>query len=489
MKPASSEAGFQCGWFRAQPVISPRVCATMGRTRRSGDGGERTHASWRITWIIGEGINVPPCKGAQRPMVRYHRKVQDAEWDEMERRLVSQEAGALAALIPRKLVETAMGTGSDHPLARLFLEPSARSVVLTSRALARIAEWLKTPAGIPHQPWWDAKIKLLPGDDAAGTLAEMRAFGALLPTPDTIGDGLDVRPYSAKGKAPDFRIGHDDDAVFVEVCCARMNDDERDRLEDLDAREASMSAKARDAAVEALGTEPGSTVRAIANAEWDSETANPKLQRHQVTVDAIRQDNGRPLFLTTSVRVIRPHGAPKPEGDTHTIASRLAGKKIPGQVPSGKAGILWMDLCDPDWAMSVDNTRPAELMWKGLSLATTRGIWHAFYGEKDKTPMMERSAISFADGGHSSSRQVFDGRFRTAEQRCWSIAVLRCTDGIVLFEHPNPEVRIPFSILRELVGIEGYAPDMSIHRFAEDEHDGVSRRLEDVERMLAFYAA
>jgi hypothetical protein len=319
--------------------------------------------------------------------------VTDPDWDEVVRQLASNGAEALASLIPRRAAEAAIEADSDHPLAMLFLEPMAPNVALTSRAFARIADWLKTPVGLPYQAWWEGKIKLLPGDDAAGTLAELRAFGALLPPPDTIGDGLDIRPYTAKEKAPDFRIGNRDDAVFVEVCCARMNDVERDRLEDLETREVSMLAKAREAAAAALGEAPGSTVRAIASAEWDSDAATPKRQRHQLTVAAIRPGNGEPLFVTTSVRVRRPHGEPKPEGDCHTVASRLAGKKIPGQIPSGMAGILWMDLCDPDWSMTVDHTRPVELCWKGLRLATTRGIWHAFYGRKNQTPMMERGTL------------------------------------------------------------------------------------------------
>lgn len=413
----------------------------------------------------------------------------DLEWEERERLLTSRGAGALPTLIPRDMVERAAAASPKHALARLFLEPQAPSVVATARAMEHVAEWLTTAAGQSHQSWWLAKLRLLSGDDAPGTLAELRAFGALLPTIDTLGDGLDVAPYTAPGKAPDFRIACVPEAVFVEVCCARMNEEERIRLGELDELEARMTAQGRDAALAALAPDRGASVTASVNAEWESAGGTRKVERHHVSIHAMRRACGRPLLITTSTRARRPEGAPKPEGHCHTVASRLAGKKVPGQVPPGTAGILWMDLCDPDWSAHVEDVRPAQLEWRGLTMASTRGIWHAFYGQARRTPMLERSPVSFVHGGRSSSVQVFDGRFRQDNQRCWSAAVLRCVDGIVIFEHPDPIVRLPFGVLRGLVGFEGYSPDVSIHRFAEDDGDAVKRRLDDIERMLAFYAA
>jgi hypothetical protein len=146
-----------------------------------------------------------------------------------------------------------------------------------------------------------------------------------------------------------------------------------------------------------------------------------------------------------------------------------------------------MDLSDPDWAMRVNDTRPVDVFHKGLNLGTTHGIWHSFYGRKGATPMMERHAIAYDSGGKMTTTQLFDGRFRSDDQRDWSAAVLRCVDGIVIFEHPKPTTMLPMSILRQLIDLDGYSPYASIHRF-DDDPEAVTRRLDEIEKMLSFYA-
>jgi hypothetical protein len=302
----------------------------------------------------------------------------------------------------------------------------------------------------------------------------------------TIGDGLKIAPYSAEGRASDFRIEDDSGEVYLEVCCARMNEAEQERVDWMDGVEPEMDAKARDAAIEALGPEPGASARAVATTEREGD--GRRVQRHQVSASAMRRPDGGHVVLSMVVKSVRPYGEPRPEGDAHTLASRLAGKKPPGQVPAATAGILWMDLSDPDWAMTVNDTLPVEVFRKGLNLGTTHGIWHSFYGRRGQTPLMDRHAIAFDFGGKMITRQVFDGRFRGPAQRCWSAAVLRCVDGLVIFEHPTPAVLLPMKVLRELTDLDGYAPYASVHRF-DDDPEAVSRRLDEIEKMLAFYAA
>jgi hypothetical protein len=409
--------------------------------------------------------------------------LEDAAWEEIERNLREANAAELIEHVPRRLVEEVIANDSDHPLARLFLEPELPSAWLTSKAIANIKGWLGSERGKSSRPWWTARLKFLTGDSAAGYLAEIRALGVALPSSSTIGDGLKIAPYSAEGRASEFRIEDDTGEVFLEVCCARMNEDEADRVEWIESVEPLMTARAHDAAIEALGIEPGARANATATIERASEGAP---QRHQVSTSAMRRPDGGHFVISTVVKAVRPYGEPRTEGEAHTLASRLAGKKPPGQVPAGRAAILWMDLSDPDWAMRVRDTLPVDVFRKGLNLGTTHGIWHSFYGRKGVTPLMRRHAIAFNFAGEMATSQIFNGRFFGDAQRCWSAAVLRCVDGLVTFEHPRPNVLLPMPILRELRDLDG--PYASVHRFDEDG-DAVTRRLDDIEKMLAFYAA
>jgi hypothetical protein len=412
--------------------------------------------------------------------------VQDEQWDEIAEDLRKRGAGGLVEAIPRTLVEAATEQDLDHPLARLFCERDSASVRLTSNAVAQISRHLETDAGKHLRPWWESRLKLLVGDSAAGTLAEIRALGVALPTDSTIGHGLRIQPHSASGRASDFRIASETGDVFLEVCCARMNKEEEARLEWIDSVESEMLQLAKNAAVEKLGLNPGATTNATA--VLDGKDVGARHGRHDVSVSAMRRPDGGSLVMAVTTRSKRPYGAPGERGDADTLASKLSRKKPPGQIPGANAGILWMDLADPDWEMSVKDTLPVEVFRKGLNLATTRGVWHSFYGRADTTPLLERHAVAFDFGGTLVKRLSSNGRFRDDEQRCWSAAVLRCTNGIVIFEHPDPEVLLPMPILRELTDLDGYAPYASIHRFDEDRQ-AVARRIEEIDKMLAFYAA
>jgi hypothetical protein len=104
---------------------------------------------------------------------------------------------------------------------------------------------------------------------------------------------------------------------------------------------------------------------------------------------------------------------------------------------------------------------------------------------------MERGAVCLPEAGRLFSHvQLFDGRFRLVddEARSWSAAVIRCTDGLALFEHPEPLNPLHFRTLRELVALEGYSPTESFHRYSEGDWEGLWQRLEAVETALDFYA-
>ena len=239
--------------------------------------------------------------------------------------------------------------------------------------------------------------------------------------------------------------------------------------------------KARAAALE----NPGARISAKATTAWMSPDG--QTERHEMTVGAMALPGGKVATLTLAHRTMQPQGRPRDEADAHAVARSVSGKKPPGQVPSGAPGILWMDFCDAEWALQVADTLPAAIEWKGMPLATTRGVWHAFYGQKGKTPFFIRAAISLGLGDETAnvSVQQFDARLRNDAHRCWSAAVLRCLDGVVVFENPNPLVPLPFPVLRELVGLQGYEPELSFHRLDEEDFDGLRGRLE--EKRLRFY--
>ncbi|MFT3695694.1 MAG: hypothetical protein QM831_21330 [Kofleriaceae bacterium] len=351
--------------------------------------------------------------------------------------------------------------------------------------------WLERAEGKTHRSWVEQKIgKLTASDEADATsrLAELRALGTLLSTCDAPMGDLSVapNPTSGKKKSPDFLISSSP-PTFIEVCCARWNDGERARQERIDSAEARMLPAPTEQATAAALANPDARITAKASTSWTDPDG--RTERHEMTVGAMALPAGGVATFTLAHRIMQPQGRPKDEADAHAVARSVSGKKPPGQVPSGSPGILWMDFCDAEWALHAVDALPATIEWKGMPLATTRGVWHAFYGQKGKTRFFTRAAISLGLGAEmaNASVQQFDARLRNDAHRCWSAAVLRCVDGVVIFENPNPLVPLPFRVLRELVGLEGYKPELSFHRLAEDDFEGLRGRLEDVEKRLQFY--
>jgi len=427
----------------------------------------------------------------QRDVTAYTVIVDDAQLTVAKNRLTEAGLGGIAALIPNELVTVAKNLPDDHPLYELlFTASSANSVtaVLTNTAFTEISKWLPSAEGKGEAGWWTRQLRMLADDpgNASGRLAEIRALGSMLSNQASISGGLRPRINRASGRSADFLVGADS-SVHVEVCTVRINGDELRRLQDLDHKAESLQAVARAAAEEHLASTTNSEAHATASAEWKSGS---EIRRHQVTATAMRREDGTVATFTLATKVVRPYGAPKPEGTSHTVISRLAGRKPSGQIPPDRPGVLWLDLCDPSWSFSIRNAQPVELFRLGMALASTSGLWHSFYGRAGITPIFERAAVNivFGDEEPQWEPQAFDGRFRSPQNRAWSAAVLRCTDGVVVFEHPNPIVRLPLSVLREFAALPGYSAETSFHRFDDDDSLELMRRLDDTERRIRFYA-
>lgn len=414
----------------------------------------------------------------------------DESWDLVQQTLSSGQARHLATMVPEDVFALARQHGCEHPLEQLVQaarsSPTPLALIETDRAFEAVSSWLSSDIARAHVAWWAGKLKRL-GEaipTASGTLAEIRAFGSMLSNLHEI-THVPVRPNFASGKASDFCFDIDP-AVYVEVCCLRMNDEEWSVQRDLDSAGATLEAHTREAALQHLKPDAGSTVTVRGQARLSGETNGARL--HEVQTTAVRRGDGRQLVLTMSTRDVRPQGPDKPSGMCNTVASRIAGKKPCGQVPEGRAGVLWMDCCDSSWPLSSSNTQPASVSWKGMNLATTDGVWHSFYGIKGKTPMMIRGLVGRSFKPLDVALQDFNGRFRAARGPYWSAAVLRCTDGLVIFENPHPSVQLPFEILRALTALRGYNPSLSFHRWSEAGWADLEAAIERAEQQLRFYA-
>lgn len=407
-------------------------------------------------------------------------------YDDIVASLRASNLEGLAAL-PGKAFVCALSRGGNHPLLAL-VDPDARepakSIALeTDRCLRAIESWTKTEDAAPLLSWLNGKKGELGKDaiNASGALAELRAFGTLLSTLYAI-TYVPVRPVPAsKDRSPDFALR--DNETYVEVCCLRHNDQEAFRVGERERLEPRLIERSREAAQQVLAQHPNHSVRV------DVRTTLESGEYVDVSTSADLLPNGRVLTLAVSIFEPRPEGPEKKEGRIHTIASRIGGKKRAGQIPEGKPGVLWMDCCDPSWALSKREADPVNVMWQGMNLATTYGLWHAFYGRMGEAVMMAAGPVGLELGekfGHASHQQ-FPGRFLTEEGRAWSAAVLKFRDGLVIFENPYANVPLPFSILRGITALRGYCPLRSLHRYAND-FEGLRLRVKQTEDMLRYMA-
>lgn len=407
--------------------------------------------------------------------------------DEESRKTVAElEARGLpnlAKAIPRRCWEVADEI-EGHPLRHVIgykSSPEPAHVRLTDRSLGRICDWLKTASGKSDEGWVRGKLKKLGQDpsQASGVLAEIRAFGAMLSTSGNVVHE-EVAPHSGDGKSPDFRVAKHD--LYVEVCAARINGVEAMRQKQVGEEQERLREVAREAAVESR-MEAGKPSRAEACRRVETvDGLGKKISLETVRASAISVP-GEDGKGSTATLTMTFSGATRP-GQSATKA--LRGKKPAGQVPVGSPGILWMDLCEPPWALRCRDADSVQVFWKGMNLASTLAVWHSFYGRRGRTPLVDRAYVGFPESSVGRTMLTFDGRFVTEREASWSAAVLRFCDGLVVFEHPEPAVPLPFDVLCWLTGLDGYCPIFSFHRYAEAD-TSLSQRLEDAHRRLDYF--
>jgi hypothetical protein len=304
-----------------------------------------------------------------------------SDWDDLKHELIDAGLDTLAKMIPEQLAHAVLAIDGDHPARELLLSPRSRPLPafarLTDHALEHIARWLEMPGGAAERGWLTSKLDNLSdsAQNASGAMAELRALGTMLSTADGPSGGLGVTPFHSKARAPDFRVGRAVEA-YVEVCCVRINEDERKRQQEFDVHEEMLRERAKDAAeAHQRSASPKGGSSAFATAEW--RDTSKRVHRHSVEATAFTRPDGSVVTFALSTRLVSPAGPLKAQGAVHTVASRIAGRKTGGQVPDGRPGILWMDLVDPSWCVRVKDARPAEVFWKGMALANTPGVWHA----------------------------------------------------------------------------------------------------------------
>ena len=406
-------------------------------------------------------------------------------------RLRANGLDGLAAL-PEQALRRCLKYGKGHPLFDTIERvPSAATappavVVETDCCLRAVEQWSRSEEASGLRACVDNKKNALGNapHDASGVLAELRAFGSML---STLGEIVHVPvmpiPRRKNQRTPDFSLGVPLGAV-VEVCCLRRNDRESQGQRETDAVLPVLEERSRQAATDAAAAHPGKSALANASARIPSGQ-----RRVDVSTTAIPLPNGRILTSCIALRESSPQG-PDKGGVVHTIASRIAGKKSPGQVPADSAGVLWLDCSDPTWPLDAEKTQPVLVQWQGLNLATTFGVWHAFYGQKDVTPMMDCAPVGFPVDRSEliSTLQQFPGRFWNPEEACWSAAVLKCVDKLVIFENPNATVPLPLNVLRGLTALRGYCPIRSVHRYSERD-ETLMQRLGTMEDQLRYMAA
>jgi hypothetical protein len=424
------------------------------------------------------------------PSAAIIRLVNADHWSDARDRLVEAGLPRIAAELPNAVFVAAQER--HHPLHELIFTANAATspgAVLVDSALSETTIWLASSHGRGERGWWSRLLRKLASDpgNASGALAEIRALGCLLQSRESPAGGFDVHRMPVDGRGADFVVCHNGIEVHVEVATLRINDDELERQLDLDEHEEALLIQAKAAAENHLKESGASRCTATATATWNSS----KLRRHSVEVTAMRNESGEVSAFSFAARLVQPFGPVKMGSTAHTIASRIAGRKPAGQIPADRPGILWFDLADPSWTFNVNDAHPVKVFPKGTNLASTPGIWHSFYGVAGKTPVFERSAVAleFGEEHPQWQPQHFNGRFRSAEGRCWSAAVLRCINGLVVFEHPDPTIRLPLPILRQLAALPGYSVEASLHRYGDDDVSDLNVRLEQSDRMLRFFAS
>lgn len=338
----------------------------------------------------------------------------------------------LLALLTEVQLRSLLGAPKTHkaqPLTRLVraAEPGlhcpAGSVLHTTERAIRM---IHSRGNLAFQHWLNDRISKAAGPDfeeASAALGEVRAAGTLLEI------GTKCHPVRiGPKKTPDFRIEAEGGPLFVEVHTKQLNGEEAKML---------------------AGFRRGEFGRS-----WT------------LGADAIREHS------------IAPGGRPKPQS-LETLGENLASKfaNIKPHAPQAQAdhpNLLWLDLQDEDMEpVPPDATLPVVAGPNGFS---SLGLWHAFYGQKNNTPIFEYHVVSLGDQS-PVQRLGFDGMF--AQTKAWSAVVLTFPRTAVVFEHPDPDSLLPAGLWPMLLTLPFLRFELSVIGWANG--DGSVRAT--VERM------
>lgn len=295
--------------------------------------------------------------------------------------------------------QAALFAGARHPTWSALFQRQASATDLLTRnaadALAHLPDQREAMRGVIERA---AEIGNIP--DAAAALAELRAFGAMLEA------GLAVQPISAggrRGATPDFVVNAGDGEVTVEVHARH---------------EAGAQTTFRQAVADGQD---------LAGVNRRTETIGSRT----VT------------FTTTE---LYPGGKPDPDNPFDSIQanviSRLClAKDTEAQRSEGVPSVLWLDLSYFGVMSQTLLEQTIPLVSGNIGL-TSGAIWHAFYGWKG-APILEEGNRKRIEMGH-------DGRFRlSGAKKSHLAAVIVCFEkGLVLFENPWADVRLPHAFRR-----------------------------------------
>ena len=320
-------------------------------------------------------------------------------------------------------------------------------------------------------------------------LAELRALGALLSCSTDFGD-LAPSPIPirrGKGRSADFQISHGREKVFVEVACKQIAEDEAERRDEVREVDGQLQEVVGSKIAEEAERAPGSQIRVQARATWDAgkrRGTKQKRRSHDVTATSVAHTDGTRSTIVMSTMHESPVGD---SAGVDTVAKRLAGlKPNAGQIPPGYGGIFWLDLAAPFWNLPLEATSAVELQSLDAGYVSTGvGIWQSFYGRKDSTPLFRDNLAHL--GLCSHQLMSFDGRFLTDAGKKWSAAVLRCTNGIAIYENPVAHYPLPFEMLMLLAAMDGYSIAYSFHRLKSSGFSELNHRLQWERDRLQMY--
>jgi hypothetical protein len=287
-----------------------------------------------------------------------------------------------------------------HPLARIAIPSQHEEAVsCTTRSALEVV--------LPQAPgWWIATVKdrLTKSDfaDAAGALAEIRAYGALARS------GLGVQPVAPrKGEpTPDFEVSRRSARVCVEVQTRLLSEAERAALTHAAARTA---------------TPPGG----------GATTA------HVVT------PFGKPR---------RPApGKPALENVTANVIQKIAQAKLQSNQLRGSS-VLWLDFQEDlvSFVLRRQSTAPVST-WNGRWWSGA--LWYAAYGWKG-APIFEGASLRPWMGFNMVSMQ-HEGRFEQPDPP--SLIVGSFEGGLVALENPKARPQLPIWFSARLTRFPDFA--------------------------------